>query len=88
MAILLTSELVTNALVHGRTPIEVDLTSADGMIRIAVTDGSPELPKFESPSGLSDHGRGLPLVAGQANEWGVYETPFGKTTWFSLKPPV
>jgi anti-sigma regulatory factor (Ser/Thr protein kinase) len=85
---MLVSELVTNALVHARTAIDVDLSKAAGMIRIAVTDESRDLPRLESPIELSAHGRGLPLVAAQADDWGVHETPSGKTVWFSLQAPI
>ena len=86
--VLLTSELVTNALVHARSVVEVDLTNTGGMIRIAVTDDSSELPKIEPSVTLSEHGRGVPLVATLSDDWGVEQTHFGKTIWFILNPPA
>jgi anti-sigma regulatory factor (Ser/Thr protein kinase) len=86
-AVLLTSELVTNALVHARSDVEVELTRHDGLIRIAVTDDTPDCPTIGPSVVLSEHGRGLPLVASQSQCWGVDETGLGKTVWFVLRLP-
>lgn len=85
-AVLVTSELVTNALVHARSPVEVDVTIPDGSIRIAVTDASQELPKLKR-IGLKEHGRGLPLVAALSDDWGAEDTFNGKTVWACLDLP-
>ena len=86
-AVLLTSELVTNAIVHAHTPFELGLTSPDAKVHIAVTDDSRDLPTLEAHEGLDEYGRGIPLVASQADDWGIEETRFGKTVWFSLTLP-
>lgn len=83
-AVLLTSELVTNAIVHAHTAFQLELTSPDAKVHIAVTDDSRDLPVLESHGVLDEHGRGIPLVASLADEWGIEETGFGKTVWFSL----
>jgi anti-sigma regulatory factor (Ser/Thr protein kinase) len=86
-AVLLTSELVTNAIVHAKTAFELELTSPDARVHIAVTDDSRDLPSVESHEALDEHGRGIPLVASQADDWGIEATRFGKTVWFSLTLP-
>jgi anti-sigma regulatory factor (Ser/Thr protein kinase) len=86
-AVLLTNELVTNAIVHARTAFELELTSPDAQLHIAVTDDSPDLPTLKSHEALGEHGRGIALVASLADAWGVERTRFGKTVWFSLVLP-
>ncbi|HVX18927.1 MAG TPA: ATP-binding protein [Acidimicrobiales bacterium] len=91
-AALLTSELVTNAIVHAHTPIEVRVVlSRPGRIRIEVDDDdsaepvAPPTPIW--PSGDDESGRGLAMVAALAAAWGVdLHTPPapGKTVWFEL----
>jgi anti-sigma regulatory factor (Ser/Thr protein kinase) len=85
-AVVVTSELVTNALVHARSPVEVDVTIPGGSIRIAVTDASHNLPKIKR-FGLKEHGRGLPLVTALSDDWGAEGTFNGKTVWASLHVP-
>jgi hypothetical protein len=87
-AVLVTSELVTNALVHAHSAVEVELTNTDGLIRIAVTGDSSELSKIEPSVTLSEHGRRVPLVTTLSDDWGVDQTHFGKTIWFTLNPPA
>ena len=60
---LVTSELVTNAILHGGGCDDVEVCSIDGGIRIAVTDRSvvPPIPGLASTEGMT--GRGLRLVA-------------------------
>ncbi len=82
---LLTSEVVTNAVVHARSPVEVALLVSGGSLVVEVTDESDELPLLEpSKAGLNDHGRGLWLVSDMSNQWGVIENDSGKTVWFRL----
>src|SRR5690349_13269668 len=58
--VLVVSELVTNAVMHARTPFEVVLSHADGRCRLAVTDGSRD-PPDEAPR-PGPGGFGLRLV--------------------------
>ena len=82
---LLTSELATNAIVHGHTAFDVEVTLSDGTIRVTVTDLSEHLPVLLSP-GLSDvHGRGLLILDQMADRWGTYGTGTGKQVWFDLR---
>lgn len=85
VALVLTSELVTNAVVHARTPLDVRVeVEPDGM-RVAVTDQSPRLPgrRTYTPDDLG--GRGLHLVEAMATAWGADPCPGGKVVWFMLR---
>lgn len=90
-----TSELVTNALLHGGQPIEVRLRGSQEHPRIEVHDTSTEAPVL--PSGTADHldavgddldemlltfGRGLRIVAQSSSAWGADLEPDGKVVWF------
>jgi len=82
-AALMTTELVTNAVVHARTPytliVDVDAT----MVRVDVRDANPTLPKVgPMPRADAASGRGLALIAKMARRWGCDEVPDGKSVWF------
>jgi anti-sigma regulatory factor (Ser/Thr protein kinase) len=80
----LLSELVTNAIVHARTNLEVHLVTDDLMLRAEVSDGNPALPEARRPNGLNGTGRGLQLIEDLASRWGVLTSDAGKTVWFEL----
>jgi len=92
-AVVLTSELVTNAVVHAGTAAEVVcLRDGDG-VRIEVVDRYPEreLP-LQDPAQIiaspdREGGRGLLLCAALASRWGVDYTASDKRVWFSLDLP-
>jgi anti-sigma regulatory factor (Ser/Thr protein kinase) len=83
---LLTSELVTNALLHAGTDltVHVERSNEDGTVRIAVDDGSDHAPSVGEPDTGALGGRGLPLVASLASRWGWEPMPFGKRVWFEV----
>ena len=81
---LLVSELVTNALVHAGTPIDVALTVEDGGLRVEISDGSPHAPARRSYGPTAGTGRGLMLLEQMVREWGVELRERGKTVWFHL----
>lgn len=82
---LLTSELVTNAVVHGSPPIRLDIQINGGRLRVAVGDATPHRRPVLREAGPSDaHGRGLTIVDLLAEAWGVISDDFGKTVWFTL----
>ena len=81
---LLTSELVTNSLLHARTEVTVTVAVADGVAEVGVADRSVSSPQSR-PLGLTgESGRGLHLVEVVAREWGVVPMPRGKQVWFRL----
>ena len=88
VAALLTSELVTNAVVHARSAAEVVLDHSDRALRVAVTDESSHLPILvESMDLLIDHSRGLSMVSDMSDDWGVLTNGDSKTVWFNLRRP-
>jgi anti-sigma regulatory factor (Ser/Thr protein kinase) len=86
VAELLTSELVTNALVHTDHGAVVTATvAARTGLRVEVRDfdGVPPLP-YVPVQDDSTHGRGLFLVQALADAWGVQGHGVGKTVWFEV----
>jgi anti-sigma regulatory factor (Ser/Thr protein kinase) len=82
---LLTCELVTNAVLHVRTAIDLRLVRSDGSLRVEVADRSPALPR--SPRYDDDEattGRGLNLVEALATRWGIEPGDGAKTLWFEV----
>ena len=82
---LLLSELVTNAVLHAGTEIEVEVQLDGDILRVEVRDGDPRLPTVRHYSLLSGTGRGLALVAETARSWDVEPLPTGKRVWFELE---
>jgi anti-sigma regulatory factor (Ser/Thr protein kinase) len=85
-AVLLMSELVTNAMRHGAPPIttEVACNATSGM-QVRVSDGNPEAPTARDAGPDDQSGRGVHLVDMISDAWGVDPTPNGKTVWFRLR---
>ncbi len=117
---LCASELVTNGVLHARTPLSVQLTLADRVVELAVADQDPRTPTLLPPrgdlvadidglldacrdgddpdprhtswvvgaSGSVAAGRGLQLIAGVSQRWGVRPVaPHGKAVWVSVAVP-
>ncbi|MFC7993135.1 SpoIIE family protein phosphatase [Streptomyces pilosus] len=93
-AVVLTSELVTNAVVHAGTSADVLCLRSEEGVRIEVADRYPEreIPLQGSPVDMGspdrEGGRGLQLCAALAGHWGVDYTPTHKTVWFQLDLPA
>jgi anti-sigma regulatory factor (Ser/Thr protein kinase) len=84
-AVLLVSELVTNAVLHARTSVTVSVEDRRGTVRIEVYDGSPAQPHIHAYSTTSATGRGLRLLDRLARRWGVGNAPVGgKVIWFEV----
>jgi anti-sigma regulatory factor (Ser/Thr protein kinase) len=85
VAVLLTSELVTNAVRHepGRA-VTLAVTCSGGQLRVDVHDTSRSMPVLVDAPADAEAGRGLMLVATLAAHWGVYRTPEGKAVYFTL----
>jgi anti-sigma regulatory factor (Ser/Thr protein kinase) len=89
-AVLLTSELVTNAVMHSSSrcaggTITIVIMDATGGLRIEVTDGGSELssPVVRGDVYASD-GHGLFLVQTLSDQWGYLRDDKGTTVWFWL----
>jgi anti-sigma regulatory factor (Ser/Thr protein kinase) len=83
---LLTSELVTNAVLHARTSVTVRVVRCDDAVRVEVADGSPAVPTPRLYSDDAVTGRGLQLVESLAERWGVEAGGGAKTMWFEVRP--
>lgn len=90
---LAASEVLTNAVLHARTPIEVAMHLSEQLV-VSVHDESPpwlteptDAAQTALPDWDSEGGRGLPLIEAVTDAWGVRPEPPGKTVWFSLLPP-
>ena len=70
-ATLLASELVTNAIVHARTPIVLDVFAGRGGVRVAVQDESSVLPSQRHYGETATTGRGMSLVEIMADRHGT-----------------
>lgn len=83
---IVSSELVTNAVRHAGTMVDVTVSLRDHRVRVSVRDGVPELARMQSPTESEEHGRGLLIVDSLAAAWG--NTPFGggKTVWATVAP--
>jgi anti-sigma regulatory factor (Ser/Thr protein kinase) len=81
---LLTSELVTNAVLHARGDVTVTVAVAEGVAEIGVGDRSSDLPEQRPSTWRAEGGRGLRLVDLVAHEWGVAPVGGGKQVWFRL----
>ena len=78
---LAVSELVTNAVVHGRRPITLRVLVTAEALRIEVADASAVSPTFSMLDPTAVTGRGLVLVSALADAWGVEPGPDGKVVW-------
>jgi anti-sigma regulatory factor (Ser/Thr protein kinase) len=84
-AVLLTSELVANAVLHTGGPAMLTASLRPGRLRVFVADGSTSPPRaVPAPPPTSGSGRGLLLVSELADRWGHTPTRTGKTVWFEL----
>ncbi|MEV7611322.1 SpoIIE family protein phosphatase [Streptomyces sp. NPDC089799] len=92
-AVVLTSELVTNAVVHAGTRADVLCLRSGDNVRVEVADRYPdrELPVLPHDRSYADpdreNGRGLLLCAALASRWGVEYTATCKRVWFRLDLP-
>lgn len=81
-AVLLTSEVVTNAILHARTDLVVIVRLADGRLRVTVRDEVIAAPRRREPGPTG--GRGLVLLDALARSWGTLPYGAGKAVWFEL----
>ncbi|MFJ9906307.1 SpoIIE family protein phosphatase [Streptomyces sp. NPDC101152] len=81
-ALLVVSELVTNALVHTDGQVRLDLTLLDNRLRVSVADSSPRTPVKPTSIGWeATGGRGILLVEAMSDTWGAVPVSGGKQVW-------
>ncbi|MFH8798476.1 SpoIIE family protein phosphatase [Streptomyces sp. NPDC017936] len=84
-ALLVVSELVTNALVHTDGRVRLDLALINHRLRVAVTDASPRTPVKPTDLGWeATGGRGILLVEAVSDAWGTLPVSGGKQVWSEL----
>ncbi len=83
-ATLATSELVTNAFLHGQPPVELRMRIEGADVLIEVRDRATYQPRKLRPEEDDEHGRGLQIVAALAARWGTRPTENGKAVWCLL----
>ena len=83
------SELVTNAVVHAGSEVEVMVQLTPTAARVEVTDASADAVAPRDAGADEDSGRGLALVGSLARRWGIRPAPGGgKTVWFEVERPT
>ena len=91
-AVLLTSELAANAVLHTASgsggTFGVTVSHDASLVRVEVHDaGAPTAPVIVAGDGLRPSGRGLALVAVLAARWGQQGNERGRAVWFELDCP-
>jgi PAS domain S-box-containing protein len=82
--LLMTSELVTNAVAHGRPPIDLRLRRMSHEVLLEVQDRAPQGPRRRRPAHGDEHGRGLQIVTMLADRWGSRPSGTGKSIWCTV----
>ena len=86
-ALLLASEVITNAVIHGDGMVLVALNRVNGAsLRIEVSDDGGGMPLIGSQRADAESGRGMAMVEMLSSRWGtdLAVGPLGKTVWFEL----
>jgi anti-sigma regulatory factor (Ser/Thr protein kinase) len=84
-ATLLTSEILTNSVLHARTPILLTVErSGSDSVCISVSDGSTLVPRRRTHARDATTGRGLELLDRLAQSWQVESSTEGKTLRFTV----
>lgn len=84
-AVLLTSEVVTNAILHGRSEARVRVRADPHRLVVEVADDNSRHPQPQAADPDALDGRGLAILGMLAARWGVHDDPFGKTVWFEVE---
>jgi Histidine kinase-like ATPase domain len=91
LASLIASELVTNAVVHARTPSVMGLQLQPTALNLSVRDSDPRPMHRPIPGATGahnrDHGRGLLILDAMADGWGCMSTATGKVVWATIDMP-
>ncbi len=84
-AVLLTSETVTNAFVHGRSEARLEVAALPDSVLVEVGDDNSRHPTSPVRDADALDGRGLEIVRMLAARWGVRDEMFGKIVWFEVR---
>ena len=83
-AVLLTSEVITNAVLHGGSHVELSVARRAGCIRITVTDSDTGLIRRRRAQLTDQSGRGTELIESLSDGWGIRRQGQAKQVWFEL----
>ncbi len=86
-AVLLVSEVVTNALRHTDGRVDLELWRFPDRVRVEVSDETSRNPVSASSGLLDESGRGVPLMDALSDRWGTSPHGAGKVVWFELDLP-
>jgi anti-sigma regulatory factor (Ser/Thr protein kinase) len=86
-AVLLTSELLTNSILHGQGEPRLDVRWEYPEVEIAVTDRGTWAPRRSALDLAATSGRGLQLLERVAERYGTRSSASGTTIWFTLRAP-
>ena len=82
---LVLSEVVSNAVVHGRSAPEIAVRLLDGFLRVEVADQSEAMPEARAADDSATSGRGIGIIGSQTARWGVEpRAGGGKVVWFDV----
>jgi hypothetical protein len=84
-ALLLTSEVVTNAILHTASAPSLALARDGAGVRVTVVDGSPVPPRRRWSTATATTGRGMQLLQELSSGWGWDRVGGGKAVWFVLR---
>jgi anti-sigma regulatory factor (Ser/Thr protein kinase) len=84
ISLLVVSELITNAVVHGGGQVRLEAALHEDALHLAVSDGSSVLPGRRDAAPLDMNGRGLQLIEALTRGWGVEDTGSGKRVWVDV----
>jgi anti-sigma regulatory factor (Ser/Thr protein kinase) len=83
---LLTSEVVTNAIVHAHNPVRlvVEVQSSSVVVEVQEATAQTQVVVEDEEVAEADHGRGMVLVDALSDRWGWWKADGGKVVWFAL----
>ena len=85
-AVLLVSEVVTNAITHGGRGARLTVTTGKLGVHVEVGDDNQDMPYWREPNMMAEDGRGIGIVDALATHWGIRAKPLGKVVWFQIVP--
>ena len=83
-AVLLTSETVTNAVVHGHSEVRLTVAADSRGVRVEAGDDNSRHPVLQASDSDALDGRGIALLEAAATRWGTIDGHYGKVVWFEV----
>jgi anti-sigma regulatory factor (Ser/Thr protein kinase) len=85
-AVLIVSELVTNAVLHAReeASLELEIGYGEQWLRLSLADGSAVRPLARQAARGDESGRGMAIINALSDRWGVEDHRGGKRIWFEV----